>query len=484
MSNCVVKIGPDGTFKRSGDIRSSPVDIDSFFSQLQNKEVYSSPPRSITLYFHGGLVSESAGLAIARKMIDHLHATETIPVFFIWETSIRDAIVHKLEETVNNSVFRKITGILLKYIAARANVSIGDEVARGSMLSNWDIDQQLQLERPFADCEVSLPADATAGNEEWVQEQDLETMALMTNELRRAVECTPDLVTLLQESAVSAEALDPDKATPRGIGLISGFIAKRLIKVVVNVMKRLRTGAGHTFYPIIIEEIFREFYIAATGAWIWSSMKSKACNMWQENKNKTGDDQFAGTYFLEAMVRFVKQFPRTRVHVVGHSAGSICICHMLGAVRQYFPGFKFETIVFLAPACRIDLFHEQVVRYPQLYNCFRCYTMTDENECNDLLVPYIYPRSLLYLVSGILEEDGKKADVPVLGLHRFLNGTGVNEENAYLSEVQKFLWEDNRLVLSATAGDALAGLQSRALRHGDFDDDEITIASIKHLISR
>ena len=33
------------------------------------------------------------------------------------------------------------------------------------------------------------------------------------------------------------------------------------------------------------------------------------------------------------------------------------------------------------------------------------FTMTDENEKKDRLVPVIYPHSLLYLVSGVVEPE-------------------------------------------------------------------------------
>ena len=50
--------------------------------------------------------------------------------------------------------------------------------------------------------------------------------------------------------------------------------------------------------------------------------------------------------------------------------------------------------------------------------------MTDESERKDMLVPGIYPRSLLYFVSGVLERDAKGAAAPgkpLVGLARFFD---------------------------------------------------------------
>ena len=43
--------------------------------------------------------------------------------------------------------------------------------------------------------------------------------------------------------------------------------------------------------------------------------------------------------------------------------------------------------------------------------------MTDELEQADRLIPVIYPHSLLYFVSGVLEDE---ADKPLLGMERYL----------------------------------------------------------------
>jgi hypothetical protein len=97
------------------------------------------------------------------------------------------------------------------------------------------------------------------------------------------------------------------------------------------------------------------------------------------------------------------------------------------------------------------------------------FTMKDEWERQDRLVPRIYTRSLLYFISGALEAD---PDVAIAGLARHFSG-----EAPYVTpdllKIRRWLTAPgaNRLVL-ATTGQALPGFGSMALHHGDFDDEE------------
>lgn len=58
-----VNVGPGGTFRASGAVRTTPEDVDAIFEHLRAADT-----RKLVLYFHGGLVPESAGMATAEKM--------------------------------------------------------------------------------------------------------------------------------------------------------------------------------------------------------------------------------------------------------------------------------------------------------------------------------------------------------------------------------------------------------------------------------
>ncbi|MGL4597841.1 MAG: hypothetical protein ACRCYO_09940, partial [Bacteroidia bacterium] len=168
------------------------------------------------------------------------------------------------------------------------------------------------------------------------------------------------------------------------------------------------------------------------------------------------------------------------------------ICNMLKYAAKDFPSLKFGNILFMAPACRIDLFHAEIATKPERFSNLRIFTMKDDLETKDKLLWYFYPHSLLYLVSGILEDEGNSFDAYILGLDRHINGEepyndiGDAAEQKVLTEVHQFIHESgkNRIVLSddISGGD---GMRSQAYAHGDFDDDvNYTIPSIKYIIQQ
>lgn len=108
--------------------------------------------------------------------------------------------------------------------------------------------------------------------------------------------------------------------------------------------------------------------------------------------------------------------------------------------------------------------------------------MADALEQKDPLVPGVYTRSLLYFISGVLEDE---VDTPLAGMARFWSGTPPFNEG-YLMETARWLLAEteNRAVLSKTPDEALEGLRTTSGSHGGFDDDEPTRGSITHLVAK
>jgi hypothetical protein len=108
------------------------------------------------------------------------------------------------------------------------------------------------------------------------------------------------------------------------------------------------------------------------------------------------------------------------------------------------------------------------------------FSMSDEAERADRLVGPVYPRSLLYLVSGLLEtdQDGKSAVVPIVGLQRWCDG--VRATTPELQAVKSYIEEPGHVVWSPAGGSL--GFSSAATTHSGFDDDDEVLASVKHLI--
>ena len=107
--------------------------------------------------------------------------------------------------------------------------------------------------------------------------------------------------------------------------------------------------------------------------------------------------------------------------------------------------------------------------------------MSDELEKADRLVPVVYPRSLLYLVSGILEDE---PDKPLVGMQRDDANQPPFHAERYpeIQAVRRYLQsQEGRTIWSLS--EIGPGRLSNAARHGDFDNDQTTLASLAYIIS-
>lgn len=118
---------------------------------------------------------------------------------------------------------------------------------------------------------------------------------------------------------------------------------------------------------------------------------------------------------------------------------------------------------------------------------FRLYAMSDDLERSDAVLgkglAFVYPASLLYLVSGLFEENADKGlcDAPILGMQRFVSGKTSwlddRDEGPSLKLVRKFLGGGTSRTVFAkvTGGDVL---NCDAISHGAFDDEPATLNSV------
>lgn len=150
------------------------------------------------------------------------------------------------------------------------------------------------------------------------------------------------------------------------------------------------------------------------------------------------------------------RLPRMRLHLVGHSAGSIVHTWLGGrALRQ---GLDVRSISLLAPAVRLDLFDQQLGGYiaqrriPVLVS-----NLTDAAERGDPTCKP-YGKSLLYLVARSFEDH---EETPLLGMEKHL--VPALPTHAWGSLVRQL----------PTPGGAWAPNTSaaRATTHGGLDND-------------
>ena len=82
-----VNIGPDGTFKPSGAVQTKPEDVDAILA-----EVRKHAPGKVAVHFHGGLVKEAKGLALAGRIIPMYASAGAYPITVVWETGLFETV--------------------------------------------------------------------------------------------------------------------------------------------------------------------------------------------------------------------------------------------------------------------------------------------------------------------------------------------------------------------------------------------------------
>jgi hypothetical protein len=125
------------------------------------------------------------------------------------------------------------------------------------------------------------------------------------------------------------------------------------------------------------------------------------------------------------------------------------------------------------------------------------YTMNDFYESRDVLVRnvpvfgdlnWFYPRSLLYLISGILEETAGKevVDAAITGLQRVYDPTYRSAAVAEVAEARAFVEGPADRRVWAVAGSTDPRMRSNSTSHGGFgspDSTNMTMLSVAALLS-
>lgn len=466
---CWINLGKDGTFAPTGDLNSKPADIDQLIDGLL-------PDKShLVLYFHGGLVSETNGLKTAQAMAARYGEVPTISL--IWATGLGETVRDNLLGITDTKVFEKALSWVLAKVGGGDLKGAKGPGGRGT-LKPADIEAMLKTNDGLRRLDRLLSArkkgSAKAAKAKGPADADLNE-AKLAAELQYELNDDKSFANLINRRADGSEPIRRHiEADAGGKSPTLATIALFLARVIVAVVRRYRSETHHDPVPTSIEELLRAAYLADVGKFAWDAMKAKAQRMWKDDGEKPGLDGHVGGYLLRHLERLQSLKPNFKIDVVGHSAGAIAICQMLAAIDADKRKVKLRNIVFLAPAVRLDLFARWIPRGPQIFQSFRSFTMTDEWEKDDQLVGALYPRSLLYLVSGCFED---RPDDAILGMERFLRKATTSAGRDY-DDVREWLKANNRIVYAPSDDAADEGLRTRAQHHGDFDDDKMTLNSL------
>lgn len=229
-----------------------------------------------------------------------------------------------------------------------------------------------------------------------------------------------------------------------------------------------------------LEPIARQFM----GKTLWQEMKENAL---LATTNRSGGARLLAT----RLATLAAKDSSVEFHCAGHSAGSI----LLGPLTQLLTGAdsngtnglaqSIQTLTLWAPACTTELFktyYQQQIKSKAIRK-FKLVNLTDRAECDDHCA-HLYNKSLLYLVSHAFEQTPRipwipsKPGTPLLGLDKIVNPRSTDRTAD--PEIQKFLSSAANCTYATAPNDRPIGEEtaSRAMRHGDFDDDEATVKGL------
>ncbi|MBF0305663.1 MAG: C1 family peptidase [Alphaproteobacteria bacterium] len=235
---------------------------------------------------------------------------------------------------------------------------------------------------------------------------------------------------------------------PYSVMYDTGF-AETLKDVVFNASQSTseRAGGFLDFTDMLIEKA-----VKGVGGRMWAEMKDNARDMFGEG----GAGITTLLAFIKAMAPLIAS-KDIKVHIVGHSLGSVLVGHFMRTMLNKLQGASIATCSLMAPACRVDFFNNVYPTSLEWVEDFAIYNLSDEMERDDSVA--LYRKSLLYLVSNAFEGE---IGTPLAGMDIFRS----------------------QLQLPAKAAVHIASKDSeitRSAKHGGFDDDPYTM---NHILGR
>lgn len=493
---------------------STPESLDNLMTEL------AADPRShLVIHFHGGLVSKAAGLAGAQRLSSE-YGSAALPLFYVWESGFFETLRNNLWELHEEPVFKQLARKLLEYALQRLGGqgnsrailpgTVNPREVKSEIDTYWSHPDRTTI--PFKDFEpVTAPAGARSASQQ-VDEAEIQADLESDAEFAAALATLPDIppgarsamaVGAVERRSPFNEAVaDRVSEQPGTRGLFSWYKVAVLVKnVLIKVLRRYSSRRDHGLYATVVEEIVREISLGGSSVNEWG--KALQWNrMKRDSEDAFGSNTLcAGSALLTRLAAAYQagKGPR-RLTLIGHSTGAIYIAYWLAAADRILPAGVTMDVIFLAPAITYELFDKTLTSHASRIANFRMFAMRDELERDDQVWGedeslqdgrdwrrFIYPSSLLYLVSGVLESrtDAQgnlvdAPDMPLLGMERFFTRTDVYTPQDFpeVERVRAWLKKSPHRMVWARTSDQGDGLNCMCIDHGGFNEEAITLKSI------
>ena len=205
--------------------------------------------------------------------------------------------------------------------------------------------------------------------------------------------------------------------------------------------------------------------------------------IWAEMKQNAGAAAKSGAglaLLASHLGSLTREVPNLAIHLVGHSAGSILLGHLLDLMHRRS---KASSLSLFAPACTIAFANRHIVKAVDRGVLkaadIHLDILDDEMERKDSVGPY--GKSLLYLVSRALESVHK---MPLLGMDLAWSAEAPEDQwhrgsADDLKQWQQFAKKTNRPRLHTVKESRVStGNGYIDLAHGSFDNDVDVVARL------
>ncbi len=442
----------------------------------------------LVVHFHGGLVSKKSASKMAEGLGPVYQSAGASPFFFVWNSHVHTTLFHSLDEIAKEPAFKRLLKKVAQWVASKLGSDLLPEGAKGVTL-----DAVSETDLPAAEEDLAgylekrggaVPAGALT-NLTGLQQRQIQKDLDADTELR--VLSSTIASGILQDTTMveapsrgfGGRLSTTTRMSPRVLGELAGaradgekslgvllFLAKHALAITVRVVRRLVEQRDHGVYTTIVEEIVRELYLDNAGQLLWSMMKRDTLDAFAAGGG--------GDAFVDAIS--ANWTSGRRLVLIGHSTGAIYITHLLTALRAHAPALAVRPeVVFLAPAISFDLLAAHASDYEALGVKVRTFGLKDEIERGYWEVPPFYKGSLLYMVSGIAEEE---VDAPLVGMERHWSPRYARASQAAVAK----LIEPAQRIWSKTGTGPAVGLRADAVTHGGFDEDAACHASLVEIL--
>jgi hypothetical protein len=451
-------------------------------------------PKSLVIHFHGGLVGRDTALASAQQLAPLYRGAGAESLFVIWETSVTEILDQNVERIVNEPIFQSLLLRVTEFVKGKLAKAAGARgVSELPKTMGYEIEAELKKGRDgqgmFEDEEFTGPSPEQAPSpddtltfeeKDYIEEeinkdadikmQVAEILATPAKADSKGVTGGEAQATLMDSEVL--KSLVPEEEDEKSKSILGTIlVGKRVVTIVGAVIWRYANRRDHGLYLTVVEEIMRAFYVRAAGRFLWSEMKDAVANAFAHKDS-------GGTALVEQLKAFWKP-SKPCVTLVGHSAGAIYVVRLVKELNKVMdPDFRIN-VVLIAPACTFDYLADALAGAGNRVANLRIFGMSDPVERNDHLVPAIYPASLLYFVSGVLEDE---RDQPLAGMQRYYSAESYGATFKSIADVKAFphLSGTHSYAWSQIGG--FDGANCDMIRHGGWAEAPGTLASVLYLI--